>query len=441
MSRRQLEWGRALCIWLVSWGLYIWLGGPSLQFIWWLCSAMLVNGLLIQALGPSHLTVQRDISPSYLYAGEDTEIMVTIRFKSFMPLPWIMMTEEIGGVQIRKLWFPGFRRSVSYSYSIENLTRGSWTSADTTLEWGDLFGWFRASRKVVSPAELTVLPRPLSIRGMQDIPFGSDEEILSVYRPFLSGLPGSEIREYVPGDPLNRIHWKNSARLGRLQTFLPQPGRSANRSIILVTSQDGYPDFGASKSDTSFEDAIKASAGLIYASSLTFGTSSLWIGGAGRAPVRMDRTQEMDFDMLLPLASVPSMPCSGSAAEILESAAADEDLETELLVVTGSVNVDLMKSALQILSMGRKIIIYCTDPLPEPYTGSHSLSPEEGEQTAETYAEQLMQTGNFCEVLELKDQYLRAGGRLVHISGGDVYEIRTLQGEGDEDREYQQLIQ
>lgn len=435
MNRRGLEWGRALCIWLASWGLYVSLGGQSLQFIWWLCSAMLLNGVLLQGFGPSHIAVQRERSPSCLYAGEDAEITVTIQFKSWMPLPWIMLTDWIGEFTVRKLWFPGFRRSVSYSYSIRNLARGNWPSVDTSIEWGDLFGWFRASRTVVNPGGLIVLPRPLSMRSMLDLSHGSDEEVDTMHRPSPFALPGHGIRDYVPGDSLNRIHWKNSARLGRLQTFLPQPGRSVDRSIILITSKDGYPDSVVSKSDTSFENAIAASAGLLYASSVTLGTPSLWIGGMGRSSVRLGRTQGEDYEMLVPLASIPSEPRSGRAVDILESAAADEDHETELLVVTGSINQALMKSAIRILSSGRKVSIYCTSPLPS--TDSNSISGREHQQYALSHGG-LLQPGHSEEALE--DQYLHAGGRLLYISGGDIYEITTCRGGGGDDGEYQQLI-
>ncbi|SMF90617.1 Uncharacterized conserved protein, DUF58 family, contains vWF domain [Paenibacillus uliginis N3/975] len=432
MNSRRLEWGRALCIWLASWGLYVWLGGQSLQFLWWLCSAILLNGALLQGFGPSNIAVQRDISPTCLYAGEEAEITVTIQFKSWMPLPWIMLTDRIGEFTVRKLWFPGFRRSVSYSYSLRNLKRGNWPSIDSSIEWGDLFGWFRSGRTVVNPAGLIVLPRPLSMRGMLNLSHGSDEEVDSVHRPSQFALPGHGLRDYIPGDSLNRIHWKNSARLGKLQTFLPQPGRNIDRCIILITSQDGYPNSVGSKLDTSFEDAIAASAGLLYSSAVTLGTPSLWIGGMGRSSVRPERTRGEDYDMLIPLASVPSQPGNGTAVDILERAAADEDHTTELHVVTGTINPALMKSAIQILSSGRKVSIYCTSPIPVT-----SIKPTP-ELALDQYAHGgMLQPGHMGEVSE--DPYFRAGGRLLYISGEKLYEITTSGGGGDGDGKYQQL--
>lgn len=434
MKRSGLEWGRALSIWIASFGLYVWLGGQALQFLWWLCSAMLLNGLLLKILGPSRISVLRTVSPACLYAGEDTEINVTIQFKSWIPLPWIMLTDKIGDHTVRKLWFPGFRHSVSYSYTLQTWKRGFWPSIDSVVEWGDMFGWFRSSRVVESRVGLTVLPRPMNMRGLVDLPYGMDEETEDVPKSFYSAMPGQGLRDYIPGDPLNRIHWRNSARLGRLQTILPQPGRSVDRCIILDTSKAGYPLEKGSKneSDTYFEDAISASAGLIYSSAVTLGTPSLWIGGIGRASVRSGRTEERnEQEMLIPLASVPFEPVKGTAAEILQRAAEGESHETELLLVTGKINQTLLETAIRILGSGRKVSIFSIYPPPDINIKS-SLQLD----VTQTHVEeaQPLYVGELSE-----DLFLRAGGRLMHINEGDIYEITMIRGGGD-DGEFQQLI-
>lgn len=437
MKRSVLDWGRGLCIWLASWGLYIWLGGQSLQFLWWICSAMLVNGLLLKVLGPSSIDIKRTISPTCLYAGEDTEVTVTIQFKSWMPLPWIMLTDNMGDQTIHKLWFPGFRRSVSYSYTLHPLKRGNWPEVESIVEWGDMFGWFRTNRTVVSQAGLIVLPRPLSLRGLVDLPYGPDGDAEEMRKPLYTALPGQGLRDYMPGDPLNRIHWRNSARLGRLQTILPQPGRILNRCIILDTSQAGYPSEKGSKTESetpfdSFENAIAATAGLLYSSAVTLGKPSLWVGGIGRASVRSERTERKnEQEMLIPLASLPFEPGNGMAAEILEHAAEDEGKETELLLVTGKVNKELIDSATRIVGSGRKVSIFCICPPPE--TSIKPISQIDDSSASEGHN----QPSDAGEIAE--DQFLRAGGRLMYIYEGDIYDITIARG-GGEDGEIQQLI-
>lgn len=74
--------------------------------------------------------------------------------------------------------------------------------------------------------------------------------------------PGGGVRNYMPGDPLNRIHWKNSARSGKLQTMLPSSGWSSNTNIWLYSGSDGYPALTASEQQAAYELAVSAAAGL-----------------------------------------------------------------------------------------------------------------------------------------------------------------------------------
>ncbi|WP_054958594.1 DUF58 domain-containing protein [Paenibacillus dakarensis] len=433
MKHRILEWGRAIGIWLASGGLYIWLGGQSLQFLWWVCSVMIVNGLLISMFGPSRIEIKRTITPSCLYTGEDAGMTVTIQFKSWMPLPWIMLTDKIGGHTIRKLWFPGFRRSVSCSYTFQPSKRGNWTSMDSEVEWGDMFGWFRSSRTVLSPAGLVVLPRPLSLRGWGDLTLGTEGEAEEVPKAIHSALPGQGLRDYITGDPLNRIHWRNSAKIGRLQTILPQPGRSIDRCIILDTSEAGYAPLNGSSAafDPTFEVAVSAAAGLLYSSVITYGATSLWIGGIGKASVRSARTERQDEqDILLPLAYVPYEPGGDTAAGILQGAADDEGKETELILVTGQIHYTLIEAAIRITALGRRVSIYCV--CPPAQTVMALQSSQLNERSEEPVQPGYVEGG-------LGDRFLEAGGRLLYIFEENIYEITMSRG-GGEDGEFQQLI-
>ena len=49
------------------------------------------------------------------------------------------------------------------------------------------------------------------------------------------------VREYVPGDPFNRIHWKTSARTGVLQCKVFEPSRVIGATIVLDFHQSRYP--------------------------------------------------------------------------------------------------------------------------------------------------------------------------------------------------------
>lgn len=67
--------------------------------------------------------------------------------------------------------------------------------------------------------EVTVLPKLVSLKSTSKILLGAEESIKQedLNTPSMNlitwnGEPGYEFREYIPGDPLHKIHWKLSAR-------------------------------------------------------------------------------------------------------------------------------------------------------------------------------------------------------------------------------------
>ena len=86
-----------------------------------------------------------------------------------------------------------------------------------TLTSGDPLGIFRFTRETPDTASLVVTPadgRPAraSARPTGYLPGGE-----SVHRrtPYVTSSV-SGVRDYVPGDSINRIHWPSTARTGRL---------------------------------------------------------------------------------------------------------------------------------------------------------------------------------------------------------------------------------
>ena len=48
------------------------------------------------------------------------------------------------------------------------------------------------------------------------------------------------VRDYQPGDPLNRVHWRATARTGQLHSKLYEPSSVAGATIVLEFHQAAY---------------------------------------------------------------------------------------------------------------------------------------------------------------------------------------------------------
>lgn len=93
------------------------------------------------------------------------------------------------------------------------LGRGAIVASNWVLESGDPLGFFRFQRKGANGEVGLVLPW---FTSLSSAPHARELEA-SVSAPRAgSGTELFGVREYRPGDPLRRIHWRSSARLGEL---------------------------------------------------------------------------------------------------------------------------------------------------------------------------------------------------------------------------------
>ena len=120
-----MEWLRMLTVAGIIGALYVWRGGPSLLFLLIVVGVIMLGGLMLQLSGPRTIKLVRTITPARPMAGNTLHVKVQLSFSSRLPLPWMTIADYWGDSHHQKLIFPGFKRSFSYTYTIENLSRGN----------------------------------------------------------------------------------------------------------------------------------------------------------------------------------------------------------------------------------------------------------------------------------------------------------------------------
>ena len=138
--------------------------------------------------------------------------------------------------------------------SAESFRRGIAHFSQATLARADPLGIFRHLSVVHAPANVLVLPRRYDIKPV-DLP-GSRH-----YQPggmtLATSVGESEefigLREYRPGDPLQRIHWKSFARAGKPIVREYQDEFLERHALVLDT-------FGSAADEIAFEEAISVAA-------------------------------------------------------------------------------------------------------------------------------------------------------------------------------------
>jgi uncharacterized protein (DUF58 family) len=120
------------------------------------------------------------------------------------------------------------------------------------------FGLFRAFRFIEAPQSVLILPKryrlpPFELPGSMKYQQGGVSMASSVgeSEEFLS------LREYRPGDPLRRLHWKSFAKAGKPLVKEFQDEFFVRHALLLDT-------FGALPLSEMFEEAISIAASLAY---------------------------------------------------------------------------------------------------------------------------------------------------------------------------------
>jgi uncharacterized protein (DUF58 family) len=208
------------------------------------------------------LVCEREISKAEAVIGEQVEIVLTIKNKGFLPIPWVLVEEllpekmPITGTRARLLTL-GPKQEEKMLYQVVLNRRGYHQIGPALIEAGDLFGFFRRYKTGAKNDFVTVYP---AVEHIMDFDIAARRPIGPIKvtnKIFEDPALIFSVREYMPGDPFNRIHWKTTARTGTLHTKLFEPSRVIGSTLVLDLHRSGYR--GATADDRS-ELAIMVAA-------------------------------------------------------------------------------------------------------------------------------------------------------------------------------------
>lgn len=195
--------------------------------------------------------------PEPVEVGATVEMKVRLTNAGTVRVAWVLVEDlfpehflrqkpprvKITGRRI-KLCSVGAGKSVLLKYEIECAYRGYYQVGPTLLETGDLFGLHRRHRIVAKPFFLMVLPKILPLPKYDFASRRPIGEVNSAQRLFEDPTRNAGVRPYQVGDPLQRVHWRATARTGELQCRVFDPTSLAGASLLVDFHQAGYPGRG-----------------------------------------------------------------------------------------------------------------------------------------------------------------------------------------------------
>jgi uncharacterized protein (DUF58 family) len=210
-------------------------GYPFLFYLLYL-SILVVGGSYVAVrLGLSDLEAGYAVSQLHSHVGDRLRVTYTLRNTSRIPKPWLEIhnpTTMPGGLPGRAISLGG-RSERSWLVRAPLTRRGHFRIEPLHIRTGDPFGFFEAAATVGQGVSVVVYPR-LEPIPLWRLPAASLEGSHATPERTLQTTPlAMTVRPYAPGDSMNRIHWRSTARHGEIQVKEFDLEQTADALIIL----------------------------------------------------------------------------------------------------------------------------------------------------------------------------------------------------------------
>ncbi|WP_410645889.1 DUF58 domain-containing protein [Amycolatopsis sp. lyj-346] len=234
-------------------------GYPLLRVLGAIGLGALLAAVAVTARG-IRVAVSRAVYPDRVERGRPALAKLRVRNPAARPQPGFAAWDHAGGstrtVQVRAL---PEGAEATYQYELPTAARGLMAVGPLTLQRADPFGLARNRHSAGGTATLRVYPRKYAARPLaggfprhhHDGPTTDDS--------LRGSLDLRDVREYQPGDEVRHLHWKATARTGRMMVRDYADPEQPRFTLLLDTRGDAL-------SPALFEEAVDLAASLLAAS-------------------------------------------------------------------------------------------------------------------------------------------------------------------------------
>jgi uncharacterized protein (DUF58 family) len=224
-----------------------------LAYAMYVLLAVLISSRVLARNWLGKVTASRTCDRLTAEVGDEMNVEITITNSGWLPVPWVLLEDLLPrqalaqkpprlGVQGKRLqirMLPG-GKEVTLSYQLRCDMRGYYQVGPLVMESGDLFGLHRRYRVDAEPHFLLVYPKMVPLQGYDLASRRPIGDIRLSHRLYEDPTRIAGVRPYQIGDPLNRVHWRSTARTGSLHSKLYEPSSLAGATLVLDFHQASY---------------------------------------------------------------------------------------------------------------------------------------------------------------------------------------------------------
>lgn len=229
------------------------LGLDALAYAMYALLGLMLLSRLISRRWIESLSATRHASRDEAEIGQKCAVNIDILNRGSLPVAWVLAEELLprkamffnppslkldGQRLLLSIFWPRQVRTLRYELTCNR--RGYYQLGPLVLETGDLFGLHRRFKVETEPHYLTVYPKVIPLEGYDIASRRPIGEVRMTHRLFEDPTRITGVRAYQPGDAMNRIHWRATARTGTLQSKTYEPSTIAGATIILDLHESSH---------------------------------------------------------------------------------------------------------------------------------------------------------------------------------------------------------
>ncbi len=335
-------------------------GEAFLFYLLYLAILVIGGSYVLVRMGLSDLEAGYAVSQLHGHVGDQLRVTYTLRNGSRIPKVWLEVhnpTTLPGALPGRAISLAG-RRERSWLIRAPLTRRGHFRIEPLHIRTGDPFGFFEAAATVGQGVSVVVYPRLDPIPAWR-LPSALLEGSHAAPERAMQTTPlATTVRPYAPGDSMNRIHWKSTARHGEIQVKEFELEQTADAWIVM----DLQRSVQAGRGDESTTEAVVRVAAAIADKAIAENRAVGMTVSAGRMVVLpADRGGRQHQKIMQLLAAVDS---DGTAPLVETMVATVSRLRRGMtaVVITPSLDPSWVRPLANLRARGVSCVVIALDP-------------------------------------------------------------------------------
>lgn len=215
---------------------------------------VMIVSRLVSRLWIENLAAERECNRLSANIGDQVAVVINVRNRGLLPIAWVLIEDllprkaievrppslNIEGRRLRLMMLGSGAKDIML-YQVRCARRGYYQIGPLVLETGDLFGLHRRFRVATEPHFVLVYPNVVPLAGYDIASRRPIGEIRLQHKLYEDPTRIAGVRRYQAGDPLNRVHWRATARTGVLHSKVYEPSTIAGATLLLDFNQSVYP--------------------------------------------------------------------------------------------------------------------------------------------------------------------------------------------------------